>query len=80
MLLDRVTDFVSGFLPDSDLTLILFLLGQQAAAEVAVDNFNGLERFINNVLAFRRDGDIGYSKCGSPACIPMSAGAIPTRV
>ena len=65
MTLHGIGDLVGRFLPDLDLAFVLFLLGQQTAAEVAQYQFNGFQRLVDDGLAFRRDGDIGNRQGGA---------------
>ena len=44
--LDGICHTVGGALPDLDLALVLFLFGQQTAAEIALDHFHCFERIL----------------------------------
>ncbi len=55
---DRLGNIVGGLLPDLDDAFVLFLLGQQTAAEVALHQFHILERLFDDFLFLRRDGNI----------------------
>src|SRR5690606_15041489 len=56
--LDGRANFIGGFRPDFDDALVLFLLGEQAAAEVALDFFFLGHGLREHVAFLSGDGDI----------------------
>ena len=56
MSLNGIRNLIGGDLPDIDHAFVLFLFGQQAAAEITLHHFDLLLRIVENAGSFRRNG------------------------
>ncbi len=58
--LDGIGNIVGRALPDVDHAFILFLISEQATAEVALNQLYFFQGLVDDLLLFGRNGDIGH--------------------